>query len=168
MRKNILWLAVTVAAALIQMTWLSALQIQGVKPDLVLLLVVFFAITDGEERAMFTGLLGGLYQDVSANMVLGHHIACNVLVGYLAARIAHRLITEHPAVKAGLVLCASLIQGLVFTAVLYVQNPDLEAFALVLNNVIPRMFYTGLITPIVYFVMSRMFRQPNSIQGVLP
>ena len=92
MRRNLLWAVIVVATALVQTTWLDAIRLQGVLPDLTLLLVVYFAIADGEERAMFTGVLGGLYQDVAGNAVLGHHIVCHVIVGYVAGRVAQRLI----------------------------------------------------------------------------
>ena len=166
MRRNILWAVIVVATALVQTTWLDAIRLQGVLPDLTLLLVVYFAIADGEERAMFTGVLGGLYQDVAGNAVLGHHIVCHVIVGYVAGRVAQRLITEHPAVKVGLVLCAGVLRGVLFTCIQYVQTPDMSAIHTILATVLPGAFYTALVTPIVFVVLARSFRlQGEPVQG---
>lgn len=164
MWKNVLWVVVVIAAALVQTTWLDAIKLQGVLPDLPLLLIVYFAIADGEERAMFTGVLAGTYQDVAGNAVLGHHIVCNVVVGYIAGRVATRLITDHPAVKVGLVLCASLIHGLLYTGILYVQNPDVSAIDTLATSVIPGAFYTALLTPVVFFGLARSFHRDEAVR----
>ena len=166
MRRNLLWAAIVIAASLIQMTWLGAIRIQGVLPDLTLLLVLYFAISEGEERAMFTGVLGGLCQDVTGNAVLGHNILCNVVVGYLVGRLAHRLITEHPAVKAGLVFFAAIVHGVLFTCIQYVQTPYMSGTRTILATVLPGAFYTSLVTPVVFFILERCFRtQEEILQG---
>ena len=153
------WALIVVVAALIQTTWLDAIRLQGVLPDLILLLVVYFAIAEGEERAMFTGLLGGLYQDVAGGALLGHHILCHVVTGYIAGRVARRLITEHPAMKAGLVLCASFLHGVLFTCIQYVQMPEMSALHMLGATVIPGAFYTSLLTPVVFFILDRSFHR---------
>jgi rod shape-determining protein MreD len=166
MRRNLLWAVIVIAASLIQMTWLDAIRIQGVLPDLTLLMVLYFAISEGEDRAMFTGVLGGLCQDVTGNVVLGHNILCNVIVGYLVGRMSHRLITEHPAVKVGLVFFAAIIRGVLFTCVQYVQTPYMSATTTILATVLPGAFYTALATPVVFFILERCFRtQAEILQG---
>ncbi len=169
MRKNILWALVVVASALIQTTWLDVIRLQGVLPDLTLLLVLYFAMFHGEERAMFTGLLAGLYQDVAGNSLLGHHIVCHVLVGFWVARLAHRLITEHPAVKVGVVLCAGVVHGTLYTCIQYVLTPDMSALHAIFATVLPGAFYTALVTPVVFLVLARSLRfDEEAFQGGAP
>lgn len=168
MWKNIIWVVMVIAAALIQTTWLDLIRLQGVLPDLPLLLVVYFALAEGEERAMLTGVLAGTYQDVASNAILGHHILCNVVVGYIAGRVATRLIIEHPAVKVGMVLCASLLHGFLYNAISYVQNPDLGIIFPLATSVIPGAFYTALVTPFVFFACSRIFRRNEILMTEAP
>jgi rod shape-determining protein MreD len=167
MRKNLLWLVAVVVMALVQSTWPDVLKVQGVTPDLTLLLVVFFALLDGEERAMLTGAIGGVYQDVASEAVLGHHVICLVIVGYMAGRLATRLITDHPAVRVGVVFLAGLVHGVIFTAIAYVQRPDLSALYTIGVAVVPAAFYTALFTPLVYFILTRLFRRTDRLAGVL-
>ena len=165
MGRNIAWVIAVIAMALLQTTWPDMLKLQGVVPDLSLALVVYFAIADGEERAMITGLLSGIYLDTACHAVLGHHVLCLVLVGYLVGRLSSRLITEHPAVKAALVFCAALVHGLLYMSVLYVQQPDFGLIYRLVTTVVPGAFYTGLITPIEFFVLDRVFRREGALQG---
>lgn len=169
MRRNVLWAVIVIAAALIQTTWLDAIRLQGVLPDLTLLLVIYFALSEGEERAMFTGLLGGVYQDVAGNAILGHHIVCHVIMGYVVGRVAQRLITEHPAVKVGVVLCAGVLDGILYTGIQYVQTPEMQAFHTILVTVLPSAFYTAMVTPVVFFMLARSFRAGDAmLQGGTP
>lgn len=159
MKKNILWLATVIVTALIQTTWLDLIKLQGVLPDLTLLLVVYFAIADGEERAMFTGLVGGVYQDVAGNNTLGHNVLCLVIIGYAVSRVSLRLITENPAVKAGLVLLAAFAHGFLFTVILYLQKPHISALYTIGTSVVPGAFYTAVLTPVVFLFLAWSFHR---------
>jgi len=160
MARNLVWFTIVVTAALLQATWPDRLKLQQVLPDLCLILVVYFAISEGEERAMFTGVVGGIYQDVASNAVLGHHVLCLVCVGYAAGRIATRLVTEHPAVKAGLVFAAGLAHGILFQSILYIQNPDNGFIYPVATLAAPAAFYTALVTPLMFFLVNWIMRRP--------
>ncbi len=162
MRKNIIWAVIVIAAGLLQVTWLEKLKLPltgNTLPDLMVLLVIYFALMDGPERAMFTGALGGLFSDVLSNSVLGHHILCYVVIGYAAGRMSGRLVTYHPAVKAGLVLIAGLAKGLLSTAILYIQRPDWPALHELAANVVPGAFYTAIITPLVFWILGQLLRR---------
>jgi len=167
MAKNIIWMITVVAAALLQTTWPDYLKIQGVLPDLSLLLVVYFAIVDGEERAMFTGVIGGMYQDVASNSVLGHHIICLVITGYAVGRFSTRLITEHPAIKAGLVFLAGIAHGLLFRMILYVQDPANGLWQGLITVAVPGAFYTAVITPLAFLLLGVLFGRRDALQGGL-
>lgn len=162
---NLIWIVTVVVMALVQTTWPDFLTLQNVKPDLTLILVVYFAIADGEERAMLTGALGGIYQDVASKAVLGQNVLCLVIVGYAAGRLATRLVTGHPAVKAGLVFLAGLAQGVLLTCIYYVQDPGTLVIETILTVVVPASFYTALITPFVFFGLSRIFGERSAPQG---
>ena len=166
MRKNIIWAVLIIATALIQTTWIEedAIKVKGVSANLVLLLVIYFAITEGEERAMFTGVLGGLFQDVVSDSVIGHYILCYVVVGFLTGRIAARLITQHPAVKAGLVCLAGLLEGILYFVIESVQEAHWMVFASFKSTVVPATLYTALLTPLVFFLMDRLFQRLLSPQ----
>lgn len=165
MLHNLLWLGTVIVLALVQTTWPDFLTLQGRTPDLTLILVVYFAIREGEERAMFTGALGGIYQDVASKVDLGHNILCLVLIAYGVGRLSTRLVTEHPAVKAGLVFLACVAQGILYTVILYVQEPSTPVIGNILTVVVPSAFYTALITPFVFFGLTRIFGSRPTPQG---
>ena len=165
MLKNALWMIVVITAVLIQTTWLKHISYRGVRPDLTVLLVVYFALTEGEERAMFTGVLGGMVQEVASNVVLGQHVLCLVVVGYAVGRLSTRLVSEHPAVKCGLVFVASLIHGTLYLTVVCIQKPENAGLHAFVAQVIPGAFYTAISTPIVFWLTDRILRRFRAAQG---
>jgi len=167
MRKNIIWAIAVIAAVLIQTTWLDVIRVQGVLPDLTLLLVVYFAITDGEERGMLTGALAGVYQDVAGEAILGHHVLCNVVAAYVVGRVSRRLVLDHPVVKVGLVFIASLLHGALYLSIQYIQAPALPVLNRLVNSVVPGSFYSALVTPLVFGLLALIFarRQEPMTQG---
>lgn len=157
MLKNIGWIIVITLAAILQTTWPDTLKLQGVAPDLTLLLVVYFAFHDGEERAMLSGLLGGLYLDVVGDFGLGHHVLSLAVVGYVAGKVSTRFITEHPAVKVASVFVSALIQGFLFTLIQEIRTPETAFFQDLLVFVVPGAFFTSIFTPIIFGVLQRLF-----------
>jgi len=166
MNRRIGWLIAVILLSLLQTNWPEWAKLQEVLPDFILLLTVYFALTDGEEIAMYTGVIGGLYQDAASNTVLGHHVLCLVIVGYVVGRMSNRLITDHPAIKAGIVFVAALVHGVLFTFVDFVQNPAIGAMYTMATRVVPAAFYTAVITPLVFMVLGWFFRpKPLSLTG---
>lgn len=155
MRSNLVWVIVVVLTALVEAKWPYMLRFQGVVPQLVLILVVYFAITDGEERAMFTGLLGGIFKDVATDVALGQNVLCLVIIGYLVGAVARRLITDNPAVKAGAVFCASLANGLLYIMIEYVQRTGSNYISSSFLELLPQAFYTALLTPLFFLFLDR-------------
>lgn len=156
-RRNLLWAVAVMAAALVQYTWLDAIRLVDVVPDMTVLLVVYFALNGSIERAVLTGAFAGMFHDVMHNSVLGHHVLVYVVVGYVAGQMSTRLVLDHPAVKAGLVFLGSLSAGLLYFVVNYVQHPASGMVAPLAKEAVPRAFYTALVTPVVFFLFAKVF-----------
>lgn len=164
----LVWFVCVVFAALLQTNWPDILRFQEVSPDIIIVLVVYFAIAYGEERAMFTGVIGGLYQDVAVNTTLGHHVLCYVVIGYTIGHLAARLISEHAAVKAGLVLLAGFCQGLFFITIQYALQPQRGMLYPILNTAAPIAFYSAVITPFIFLLVDRIFHRRTLVSdGIL-
>ena len=162
--RNVVWLFIIIIAALLEAKWPQLLRIQQVVPDIVLVIVVYFSITEGAQQGMYTGLIGGIFQDVAANTGVGHHVLCLVLVGYVVGRMAARLITDNPYVKTMTVFLATIVHGILYLMIEYVQKVDIDAMYMMFWAIPPRAFYTALLTPIVFYILVRI--RGESMVGV--
>lgn len=87
-RRGLLGLAAVLTALLLQTAVLSRLPLPGGAPELLLVLVVAFALVDGPLVGTVTGFLAGLLADLGSDHELGRTALVLALVGYAAGLAA--------------------------------------------------------------------------------
>ncbi|RJX21195.1 MAG: rod shape-determining protein MreD [Ammonifex sp.] len=148
-------------ALLLEHTVLNFVRVAGVKPDLVLLIVVFNGILKGSREGAFWGFIAGLLEDFACGQYLGLHALSKLAAGYVAG-LGDYVYKESSVVAAAMVWGASLISGglmylLLLTLGITVGPAD--AFSRV---VLPVAVYNGLLCPLFY----HWFRRAT-VYGVL-
>ena len=86
-RRGLLSVATVLAALLVQSTVLTRLPLPGGAPDLLLVLVVAYALAEGPRSGTVTGFCAGLLADLTSDHELGRTALVLSLVGYLAGRV---------------------------------------------------------------------------------
>jgi rod shape-determining protein MreD len=86
-RRLLLGATTVVTALLLQSTVLARLPLPGGVPDLLLVLVVAFALVEGPLSGAVTGFVAGLLADLGADHELGRSALVYALVGYLAGLV---------------------------------------------------------------------------------
>lgn len=106
------------AAALLQSTVTVRLELWGVKPDLVLILVVIGALLYGSKVALLWAFLGGLGVDLFSGGPLGIS-SLGLLLVALTAGIGHRVLSRyHLLVPLSASALGTLLYGLVYIGLL--------------------------------------------------
>ncbi len=70
-RRFIFGMVISIGLLVVQSTWLSAIAILDVKPDLSLLFIVFLAFKNPSPQGQATGFLTGIFQDGMSASPLG-------------------------------------------------------------------------------------------------
>ena len=83
-RRLLLGAVTVVTGLLLQTTVLARLPLPGGLPDLLLVLVVAFALVEGPLSGAVTGFVAGLLADLGSDHELGRLALVYVLVGYVA------------------------------------------------------------------------------------
>lgn len=104
-------------ALVLQATWLPDLQIGGVFPDLVLLVVVFIALLRGHVEATFLGFAAGLCQDVYTPHDLGLNALTKAVTGFAVGISRGGFVADSVQVQLAVVVCAVLAHDLVYYAI---------------------------------------------------
>lgn len=102
----------------LQITVFSRLKILGIKPDLILIIVLGIAFFQGSYRGMAVGFLGGLLEDVFSGANLGTNALSKVLCGFLASVIGRR-VYENVGTQVVLILLFSLLDRIFNLAILF-------------------------------------------------
>lgn len=85
--RFLLGAATVLTALLLQVTVIGRLPLPGVAPDLLVVLVVAFALSEGPLSGMVTGFVAGTLADLLSDHEVGRLALAYVVVGYLAGRI---------------------------------------------------------------------------------
>ena len=86
-RRLLLSVAAVLTALVLQSTVLARLPLPGGAPDLLLVLVVAFALAEGPRSGTLTGFAAGLLADLGADHELGRTALVLALVGYGAGLV---------------------------------------------------------------------------------
>jgi rod shape-determining protein MreD len=106
---------VAVAVALALQTTLSRVAIRStVAVDLVLVVVVYVALTSGPASGLLTGTFAGLVQDALSSPVIGIGGLAKTIVGFLAGIIGSQFIVAQPLPRFVVFFGATVLHALVF------------------------------------------------------
>jgi rod shape-determining protein MreD len=150
-RRLLALTAVLVVAVLIQSTVLARLRLAGVRPDLLVLGVVWVAVaTDPTTGAVF-GFVAGLVADLLFDLPVGVSALAYTAVGFAVGTVRVYVTSHRPLVHLVLAGAASLAS--VWCCGLLLRVFDLSSWATVTRAGPLVALYNLLLTPLVYPVV---------------
>jgi len=87
--------AIIVVALLIQLTLINSITILGLKPDLILVVVVIFSLLKGEKEGTISGFASGLLQDIFSTGLLGINALVKTVIGFTCGILREKIFHEH-------------------------------------------------------------------------
>lgn len=163
MPANRILLVVTglLTALLLQTTVLARLSFLKVRPDLVLVVVVCFALIDGPGVGMVTGFCAGLLSDLLSDHVLGLSALVLCVVGYAAGMIRSyldRLATTTPMLFVG---AATAVATLMYAGLALVLGDPRISAPDVAQTLVLASLYDVVLTPFVFSVVTVLTRRTD-------
>jgi rod shape-determining protein MreD len=147
-------------AVVLQVAVFSVISVDGVVPNLALLVVVAAALVRGPEFAALLGFMGGLVIDLAppSDHVAGRWALALVVVGYLAGRVRQDLKPTAGAVV--LTVAASSFVGTSVFALsgLLLRDPVVDV-AQMLQIILIAVLWDVLLTPFVLPLVMGLFRR---------
>ncbi len=134
------------------------IEVYGVKPDTLLILVISFALLSGNPLSATVGLFGGIIQDIMYGHVLGFFGIQYMLIGFFAGLLYKRIPQGMVAMPVVVTVLASILRGLGLLIYLYFTNTNLPLLHNVFYVLLPEVVYTTLAAPLVFYGMTRLYR----------
>jgi rod shape-determining protein MreD len=153
------------AAIVLQVALAPQIAAFGVVPNLVFLVVVTLALTEGPVAGSVAGFVGGLLFDLLGTSVVGPYALVFCVVGYVAGLLHANMFAEGWLLPVTVVFLASLgaesAYGIIM-AILDVGMPFGTAFAKIM---LPGAVYTSLLAVLLYPLLSRVLRRDRSVKS---
>ncbi len=131
-------------AFIVQTTWLDLMEVSALKPDLILLVLIYAALSKGPLIATALGFSIGFLQDVYMPTDLGLNALTKSAVGFSVGYGRSRIVGDNIQVQIALIFCTVLVHDLVY----YLGTSAIslsEAPYFWLRYGLGRAIYTGLI-----------------------
>lgn len=157
-RRFVLGAVTVLLALLLQTTVVARLPLPGSPPDLLLVLVVAYALAEGSASGMLTGFPAGLLADLVSDAELGRLALVYVVVGYLAGLAADE--TERstllPFVVVGLAAAGALV---LYAAEGFLLGDPRASVAALGRALTSSVAYDVVLTPFVVPVVRMLVRR---------
>ena len=155
--KTLILFVVMVAAVSLQSTVIPVLSIGGVRPDLVLVVVVSAALTAGRETGLICGVFGGLLQDLLSVGPFGYNTLSKMLLGFLVG-LYERKVNQGSLLLPLLAVAAATVGAAALAVVFLLAYGQERQIASLLVQVLPATAYHILLAVPVHFLIVWLIR----------
>lgn len=141
-------IAALVAAAGLQGNLPPAVSLFGAKPDVVLVVLISYALAANPEFGAGLGFVAGLLHGSMVGFSLGSFIVTRTITGFLASLVTTRLFSENPLVP----VLSAVWLTVVCEALFLLFNPRPE-IAIAFRKVAGECISNAVLTLLVYYIL---------------
>lgn len=156
--SNLTIFLLIICAGLIQATALGYVSLLGVKPDLLLTIVVFFSLSCVRNDAIKTAVAAGLIKDITSSSILGGHTISFLLVALLLNYHQRKFYKERSSTQFLVTFFCYFFASLLALLLNIVSYKGLIPDYPFLDIALKGAVYTGFISPLVFFTLSKVLR----------
>lgn len=160
----VIWGLLLVLVLVIQATLLPLIAVNGIRPDLLLIIVVSSALLLGKEQGVGLGFFAGLLQDLASGNIFGLNVLSKMLTGYLSGIMERKVFKENVLLPVLAVVLATAFNSIVVLATLVFLGFNVDLLAALLNIVYQVAYNAAWAIP-VHQIVYRIARQKMAEQN---
>lgn len=136
----------------------DSISLFGIKPDLLLVIVIFFSLSLSKENSLKIAIIAGLIKDINSSVILGSYTISFLLIALFLNYHQNKFYKERVSTQALICFlshCVAECMVLLFAQVSYKAPMFHYPF---FNIIFKGALYTAFISPIAFFALSRVFK----------
>lgn len=137
-------------ALIFQITLVNYIQVWGVSPDLIFVLIAINGFLRGTREGALAGFAAGLAADLLAGNSMGLGALSGLATGYIAGLGEARLFKENHVIVLGVVWLASFAGQLVFYLLISAAGLGISPLVAIFRIIIPVSTYNALFSLFIY------------------
>ena len=162
MRRVVGVTLVIVTALVLQSTVFSELRLFGVRPELLFLVTIVFALLGGASEGAIVGFASGMAQDFMLNQPKGITALTLTLLGYAVGMTRPYIVSPSPLVPTAVVFLGTLAGTIFYVVVAYLLGAYGGTAAFAGRVAVLSAVYNAVLTPIVYPLLRRVTEGPRA------
>lgn len=151
--------AIIVVALLIQLTLVNSITILGVKPDLIMIVVVVFSLLKGGKEGTISGFASGLLQDIFSTGLLGINALAKTVIGFTCGIFKEKIFYEHILFLIPVItFVASFMQSILMFLLLRSFGIEYGLVWSIKQIALPEALYSSLLSPFIFLAINKLFQ----------
>jgi len=139
----------------LQSILMNSISLNGIKPDLGLILIFFTGLIYGELDGIVLGLIIGLLMDLFSGGPLGPNIVSKTVLGWAGGMVCRTLLNVNAFFTLGSVFCLSLLNGLISFLFVFLITGGWEFWPSVRWVILPEALYNALLASVLFLLASQ-------------
>ena len=136
----------------LQSILMASISLNGVQPDLGLILLYFIGLVYGEIDGILFGLIIGFLMDLFSGGPLGPNLVSQTLLGWASGMVGKTLLNVNAFFTLGSVFCLSLLSGLLSFLFVFLITGGWGFWASVRWVILPEALYDALLATVLFLV----------------
>jgi len=151
--------AIIVIVLLIQLTLINSITILGLKPDLLMVVVVVFSLLKGEKEGTISGFASGLLQDIFSTGLLGINALAKTVIGFICGILKEKIFHEHILfIIPVITFIASFMQNILIFLLLSAFGIEYNLAWSLKQVALPEALYSSLLSPFIFLAINKLFQ----------
>jgi rod shape-determining protein MreD len=151
--------AIIVITLVIQLTLMNSVTILGLKPDLMMVVVVVFSLMKGEKEGTISGFASGLLQDIFSTSLLGINALAKTVIGFICGILKEKIFHEHILFMIPVItFIASFIQSIIISLLLRAFGIEYNLAWSLKQIALPEALYSSLLSPFIFLAINKLFQ----------
>lgn len=156
--KPIVISLIVILNLILQSTVFQLIKIYGVVPNTALILVISLAIFHGKNKGATIGFLIGILHDIVFGRIIGLNALVFMVTGYLVGLMDQKVFKDNLFIPLILTAVATVFHETVNLLLLFMFGHKIDIFNVVKKMLIVAVIYNSILSPIIYFYVSKLFK----------
>lgn len=152
-RNLIIIIVILAAALLLQSTLLERVAIKGVKPDLVMIILVFVSLRKGSMAGQLSGFISGIFEDLLSLAPLGFNAFSRTLIGFLYGLFEGNIYLDPVFMPLIVVAMATIIKAILSSLVVLLFSISTSGYGSWGVRLFIEVGYNALLSPFLFALL---------------
>ena len=142
-----------ILAYVLQCTVLKSISLASISPNILIVVVVTFALMHGQTEGMVTGFFMGLLIDIQFGDVIGIYAFIYLLIGFLCGLLKPHYTKDNIKLPMLIITLSEAAYGISICILMFVLRSEFHFFYYLTHNIIPELVYTVVAAVPVYLLI---------------
>lgn len=138
---------------ILQTSLVDGIQIYGIKPNLIIIITISYALVRGRRDGAILGAILGLILDIMSGKIIGLFALLGLYLGYIIGSLNKNLYKENYLIPILLTAAGSFVYNFVFYIFTCFVKTQSQIGWYIIGYFIPETIYNTLLSIVIYFLI---------------